>query len=173
MSEFKSTQDKSTQGKVARVFYLFKIGYNSYLTFGYGAGETLIIVYSLYVAKVPWAAWLFPDITRFCLVGIPLTIGLGYVLGVVHFKLSKLFTAETEVGIEANKYFYIIPNGYNRVAWNPAYYLTLKNVRLIGQKLGTLSPEDEKMMIDTEKQFEKLIAGQGVDLPKKGQAGFV
>jgi len=66
----------SKLGFVARVWYYFRIGYSTYLTFVLGAANTLVVVWYLAIREVPAIENFFGHFVPFAilttLVGVPL-----------------------------------------------------------------------------------------------------
>ena len=112
---------RSGIGFAARLWYYFRIGYGTYLTFLLGAVNTLVVVWYLAIREVPEIQSIFGHFAFFAIVatllGIPLAVGIGW----VHIKRSPLYSSEMDIGVEANPYYYKLPPGYSREVYAPLY----------------------------------------------------
>jgi len=136
-------------GFVARLWYYFRIGYSTYLTFVLGAVNTLVVVWYLAIREVPAIESFFGHFLPFAvaviLVGVPLSVAIGW----THIKRSPAYSSEIDIGVEANPYYYKLPPGYNREVYAPLYLEMLMQLKQLLDPQRLLSDE-EKSRIETK-----------------------
>jgi hypothetical protein len=153
-------------GFVARLWYYFRIGYETYLTFLLGAVNTLVVVWYLAIREVPAIENFFGHFAGFAvvvaLVGVPLSVAMGW----LHIKRTPAYSSEMDIGVEANPYYYKLPPGYNKEAFAPLYLelLTQMTRLLDAQKL--LKNEDKSRIEALEQKMRLLIEGGLVGTPR-------
>ena len=154
-------------GFVARLWFYFRMGYATYLTFLLGFISTLITVYYLAIKNIPYLLDVFPHFVPFAvlatIIGLPFSIGVGW----VHYKRSPAFSSEVDIQVEANPYYFKLPPGYNREVYAPLYLeilLLLKRL-LEGEKM--LSSEDRARIENLERKLQVLIDGGLVGTPRR------
>lgn len=154
-------------GLLFRAWYYFRLGYSTYLTFILGYVSTLITVYYLAIKSIPYLIDLFPKFELFALlstvVGVPLSVGVGW----IHLKRSRLYSSETDIGVESNPYNYKLAPGYTVEVWGPYWKVTLEILRKLGEKSGVLNESDKALLEDLEKKIEILRAGGYVGKPRR------
>jgi len=152
---------------LTRMWYYFRVGYSTYLTFLLGFGSTLITVYYLAIKNVPSLLDLFPKFVPFALmatfIGGPLSILIGW----VHFKRSSLYTAEADIGTEANPYYFRVPPGYWQEVIMPFYLESLTLMKRLLEAQHLLPEEDKSRIQHLEQLLDVLIKGGFVGTPKK------
>jgi hypothetical protein len=153
-------------GFVARLWYYFRIGYGTYLTFLLGAVNTLVVVWYLAIREAPAIENFFGHFVGFAvviaLVGAPLSVAMGW----LHIKRTPAYSSEMDIGVEANPYYYKLPPGYNKEAFAPLYLelLTQMTRLLDAQKL--LKNEDKSRIEALEQKMRLLIEGGLVGTPR-------
>lgn len=83
---------------------------------------------------------------------MPIAIISGY----VHFKRSQAFSAEGDIGVEANAYYFKIIPGKEKELQVP---LTVANIDLpvaMARKLGVLTPELESDFLQAREKYVRL-----------------
>lgn len=157
---------KSKLRFAARAWYYFRLGYSTYLTFLLGYVSTLITVYYLAIKNIPDLLNVFPHFVPFALLatvtGVPLSIGIGW----VHLKRSPAYSSELEVSIESNPWYYKVPPGYNREAWNPVFLELLVQMKKMLQSQGLLNSEEESRIEVLERKLRLLNEGGFVGRPR-------
>jgi len=151
---------------VARLWYYFRLGYSTYLTFLLGYISTLITVYYLAIKNIPELLNIFPKFVPFAglstVIGVPLSIIIGW----VHLKRSAAFSAETDIGIEANPYYYKLIPGKEEV-YAPLYLELLVQMKRLAKMQGLMSPEEISRIEDLERKLQILIDGGYVGNPRR------
>lgn len=157
----------SKLGFVARLWYYFRIGYSTYLTFILGYVSTLVTVYYLAIKNLPSLLDIFPHFVPFAVlatvVGGPLSVFIGW----LHLKRSPAFSAEVDIGVEANPYNYKLPPGYYREALFPLYLELLTQMKRLLLARNALAPEDTIRIDDLEQKLPLLIQGGFVGIPRR------
>jgi len=104
-----------------RLWFYFRIGYATYLTFILGALSTLVVVWYLAIREAPAIESFFGRFVPFAivaaLVGVPLSVGIGW----VHLKRSPAYSSEQDISVEASPWYYKLAPGWQREAFAPVY----------------------------------------------------
>jgi len=106
---------------VMRLWFYFRIGYSTYLSFLLGFANTLVVLWYLAIAQYPPIQNLFGHFLPFAivtaLIGIPTAIGAGW----LHMKRIPAYSSELDIGVEANPYYFRSPPGYWREVLFPVF----------------------------------------------------
>ena len=150
----------------SRLWYYFRVGYATYLTFILGAMNTLVVVWYLAIREAPAVQSVFGHFLPFAvvvtIVGVPLSVGIGW----VHLKRSPAYQSEMDIGVESNPYYYKLPPGYNREVFAPLYLELLTQIKRLLEAQRLLN-DDEKSRIETlEQKLQLLIKGGFVGTPR-------
>lgn len=153
--------------RLFRLWYYFRIGYSTYLTFLLGVANTLVVLYYLLIQNVPGLQAVFPHFAVFVVisvvVGLPLSIGVGW----LHLKRTPAFLSEIDIGVEANPYYYKLAPGHQSEVFAPINLELLRQIRKIMKTQNLLSEEEEKRMAELEEKMETLLRGGYVGSPKR------
>jgi len=156
----------SVSGFVYRMWYYFRIGYATYLTFLLGFATTLVTVYYLAIKNIPDLLDVFPHFVPFAVlsivIGVPLSVGIGW----YHMKGTALWQSELDITAEANPYLYKMYPGYWREVFTPVYLEVLKSMEKMLEKQGMLTDDDRKRLDDLEQKLRTLIEGGYVGTPR-------
>jgi len=152
---------------VARIWYYFRMGYATYLTFIMGYVTTLVTVYYLAIKDIPSLLNIFPKFIPFAVistaVGVPLAIGVGW----FHLKRSPAYSSEMDIGVESNPWYYKLPPGYWLEVWGPVNLELLLQVKKLLKANELLSEEDRVRIENLEKKLEILSKGGYVGSPRR------
>lgn len=151
---------------LARVWYYFRIGYGTYLTFVLGAVNTLIVVWYLAIREMPAVETFFGHFIPFAIVTTVIGVPLGVIMGWVHLKRSPAFSSEQDIGMEANPWYYKLPPGYNREAFGPVYLELLVDMTRLLDAQKLLTDEDRERIEKVRRKLEILVAGGTVGTPR-------
>ena len=94
--------------------------------------------------------WLFGILVL--VVGVPLAIFMG----LFHFKRSQAYSAEVDIGVEANPYYYKVTPGKEKELQIP---LTVANIDItlaMAKKFGVLTPELESDLLQVREKYVQL-----------------
>jgi hypothetical protein len=156
-------------GKVrylARMWYYFRIGYGTYLTFLLGAINTLVVVWYLAIAQVPEIQGIFGHFLLFAIlitiIGVPLSVAMGW----LHLKRTPAYSSELDIAVEANPYYYKLPPGYNREAFAPLYLELLTQLSRLLETQNLLTNDDKSRIEALEEKLQVLIDGGYVGTPR-------
>ena len=149
-----------------RMWYYFRVGYSTYLSFLLGIATTFVTVYYLAISNIPQLRAVFPHFGLF--VGIALVIGIPVACGIgwFHIKGSALWKSEIDIASEANPYLYKMYPGYWLEAFTPLYLELLMGLKKILEKEGMLTEEERRRIKDLEEKLETLIKGGYVGVPR-------
>jgi len=149
-----------------RLWFYFRMGYNTYLTFILGYVTTIVTVYYLAIKSIPALLNLFPNLTSFAIlvavVGSVASIGIGW----VHMKRSPMYSAEVDVGVEANPYNYKLLPGYNREVYAPVYLELLSQLKTLLASQNLLDVGRKERVEDLELKLRILIDGGALGRPR-------
>jgi len=151
---------------VFRMWFYFRMGYGTYLTFLLGFLTTLITVYYLAINNSPVLLDIFPRFWLFAAIATVIGIPIGVLLGWFHMKGSAIWKSEMDINAEANPYNYKITPGYWQEAFTPLYLELLTAIKKIMIKEGLLTEEERKRIAELEEKLQTLIHGGYVGTPK-------
>lgn len=152
---------------IVRSWYYFRMGYATYLTFLFGYVSTLVTVYYLAIRNMPDLAYVFPKFGEFALIATVIGVPLSVIIGWLHLKRTQVWTAEVDIGVEANPYNYKITPGFWKEVFTPMFLEMLKHNRKILASNNLLSSEDQQRISDLEQKLEILISGGYVGQPRR------
>jgi len=139
-----------------RSWYYFRIGYGTYLTFLLGFVSTIVTVYYLAISNIYFLKSIFPTFWLFSLLAIAVGVPLAVFSGYVHFKRSQAYSAEVDIAVEANPYYFKITPGKEKDLGVP---LSIANIDLslaMAKKLGILTPEIESTFLEVRRKYVNL-----------------
>ena len=152
---------------ITRAWFYFRTGYSVYLTFLLGYVSTLVTLYYLAITNLPDLLRIFPHFFIFVVFGTVVGVPLSIVVGWLHLKRTRAWTAEMDIGAEANPYNYKLLPGYWTEVFTPLFLELLRqNKRLLASN-KLLSPEDERAISELERKLEALISGDYVGEPRR------
>jgi hypothetical protein len=151
---------------IARVWYYFRMGYSTYLTFLLGYISTLITVYYLAIKSVPELLSVFPRFVPFAVLATGVGVPFAVIIGWLHLKRSAAFSSEADIGIEANPYYYKLIPGKEEV-FAPFYLEVLLQLKRLADSQGLMSQDDISRMDDLERKLRILIDGGYVGNPRR------
>lgn len=156
----------SKVGFLARLWFYFRMGYSTYLTFLLGYVSTLVTVYYLAIKNIPDLLNVFPHFVPFAVlatvIGGPLSITIGW----VHLKRSPAYRSEIDIGVEANPYYYKLPPGFNREVFAPLYLELLVQMKRLLESQKLLNTEEKTRIEELERKLHVLIDGGLVGTPR-------
>jgi hypothetical protein len=139
-----------------RAWYYFRVGYSTYLTFLLGFLTTIVTVYYLAINNISLLKLIFPSFWLFSILALSVGVPLSIFMGLFHFKRSQAYSAEVDIGVEANPYYYKVTPGKERELGIP---YTLANIDLtlaMARKLGVLTPELESDLLQVREKYVRL-----------------
>jgi len=152
---------------VGRLWFYFRMGYSTYLTFLLGYASTLITVYYLAIKNIPDLLNIFPRFVPFAIlatvIGLPLSVSVGW----AHYKRSAAFSSEMDIQYEANPFWYKLPPGYNKEVFGPVYLEMLLLLKKITESNQSLSSEEKQRIDQLEQKLRTLNAGGMVGSPRR------
>ena len=151
---------------LARMWYYFRIGYATYLTFALGAVNTLVVVWYLAIAQMPEIQNIFGHFLPFAILVIVVGVPLGVAMGWLHMKRTPAYTSEADIAVEANPYYYKLPPGYNREAFAPLYLEILTELSRLLEAQNLLTNEDKTRIEGLRGKLQLLIDGGYVGTPR-------
>jgi len=156
---------------IGRLWYYFRVGYATYLTFLLGVANTLVVLYYLLIQNVPGLQAIFPHFEIFVVIsvviGVPLAVGVGW----LHLKRTPAYLSEIDIGVEANPYYYKLAPGHQMEVFAPVNLELIRQIRKIMKCQNLLSDEEGKRLAELEGKMETLLRGGYVGSPKR-KLGF-
>lgn len=140
-----------------RSWYYFRIGYSTYLTFLLGFATTLVTVYYLAINSIPALKSVFPSFLLFAIIAIGIGVPLSVLAGFVHFQRSRAYSAEVDIGVEANPYYYKVTPGKEREISLPMTVAGIDLSLAMAKKLGVLTPDIEATYLEARMKYVRLI----------------
>ena len=140
-----------------RSWYYFRIGYGTYLTFLLGFLTTIVTVYYLAINNIPVLKSLFSSFLSFSVLAVAVGVPIAALSGYVHFKRSRAYSSEVDIGVEANPYYFKVTPGKEREIQAP---LAIANIDLslaMAAKLGVLTPEVESEYLRAREKYVRLL----------------
>jgi hypothetical protein len=154
-------------GFLARLWYYFRLGYSTYLTFILGYLSTLVTVYYLAIKNLPSLLDLFPRFVPFAALATVIGGPFAILIGWLHLKRTPLYTSEVDITYEANPYLYKLPPGYTREAWGPFYLELLVLMERLLDKQELLTGDDKTRIKEIEERLRVLAEGGMVGKPRR------
>jgi hypothetical protein len=152
---------------LTRSWYYFRIGYGTYLTFLLGYVSTFVTLYYLAVKNMPALLDIFPHFLTFVIVGTVIGLPLGVIVGWLHLKRTSAWTAEVDIGAEANPYNYKLTPGLWREAFAPTFLELLRLNRKILASNNLLTDEEKRRISELEQKLQILVSGGFVGQPRR------
>jgi hypothetical protein len=149
-----------------RLWFYFRIGYGTYLTFLLGAVNTLVVVWYLALREVPSIENLFGHFVPFAVVVTIIGVPLSVLIGWVHLKRSPAYSSEVDISVEANPYNYRLIPGYWREAFVPLYLELLVQLRRLMEAEKLLNNEEKARIEGIERKLRILVEGGSVGTPR-------
>ena len=88
-----------------RGWFYFRTGWATYFAFIVAAVNALTVTFFLAIERYPLLSAIFPTFFHYIAIvvsaGVPILVLVGY----IHFKRSKSYRAEADIGIETNPHF--------------------------------------------------------------------
>lgn len=152
---------------LTRLWFYFRIGYSTYLTFLLGAVNTLVVVWYLAIKDIPLIEEIFGHFIPFAvvvtLVGGPASIAVGW----AHYKRTSAYTSEVDIQVEANPYNFMLMPGKEKEVWAPMYLEYLVLLRKLAQRGDLLDAEDVSRVEALERKLKRLLEGGFAGTPRR------
>jgi len=149
-----------------RMWYYFRVGYSTYLTFLLGFATTVVTIYYLAIKNLPFLLGVFPHFLPFVLLVIFVGVPLSCFIGWIHMKGSAIWRTEVDISTEANPYLYKMYPGYWKEAFSPLYLELLRGMKVMLEKEKILTQDDKERIESLEEKLRKLIEGDYVGVPR-------
>ena len=140
-----------------RCWYYLRIGYGTYLTFLLGFATTIVTVYYLAINNIPALKSVFPSFLLFAITAIAIGVPLSVLAGYTHFKRSRAYSAEVDIGVEANPYYYKVTPGKEREISLPLGIASIDVTLAMARKLGVLTPGAESAYLEAREKYVRLM----------------
>ncbi len=145
---------------VTRLWFYFRTGYGTYLTFFLGALNTLVVVWYLAISHAPYVGSIFAGSFKafaviISAVGVPLSIAIGW----IHLKKSPAYKSEAEIGAESNPYYFKLTPGVWLEAYGPLYLELLEMSKRVLERDNLLTPDDKTRIKNIEEKLKILNEG--------------
>ena len=88
-----------------RGWFYFRTGWATYFAFIVAAVNALTVTFFLAIENYPSLSVIFPTFFHYIVIVVGIGVPVLVLVGYVHFKKSKSYRAEADIGIEANPHF--------------------------------------------------------------------
>jgi hypothetical protein len=132
------------------------MGYNTYLAFLLGFVTTIVTVYYLAINNIAFLKSVFPSFWLFSILALVVGVPLAIFMGLFHFKRSQAYSAEVDIGVEANPYYYKVTPGKERELQVPFTVANIDLTLAMARKLGVLTPELESDLLQVREKYKRL-----------------
>ena len=88
-----------------RGWFYFRTGWSTYFAFIVAAINTLTVTFFLAIDKYPSLSVIFPTFFHYIVIVVGIGMPMLVLIGYVHFKRSKSYRAEADIGVESNPHF--------------------------------------------------------------------
>jgi hypothetical protein len=150
------------------MWYYFRMGYATYLTFVVGWVSTLVTVYYLAIKNVPPLLDIFPKFLPFVFLATVVGVPISVIVGWIHLKRSRLFSSEIDVSMEANPYNFILVPGKEAEVFYPVLLTQLRILRKLSESNQILTNAEKAELDQLEDKIMGLLRGRYVGTPRRG-----
>lgn len=152
---------------LSRVWYYFRMGYSTYLTFLLGYVSTIVTVYYLAIKNLPTLLDLFPHFVPFAVLATVIGVPLSVLIGWLHLKRSMIYSAEADVATESNPYTYKLSPGVWKEAFGPLLLELLLEQKKLLEAQNLLRDDENTRIEDIESKMRILLKGGYVGAPRR------
>ncbi len=124
-------------------------------------------MYYLAIKNLPDLLNLFPHFGPFAILATVIGGPLSVIIGWLHLKRSAAFSAEVDIGVEANPFYYKLFPGYAREVQYPLYLELLLQMKRLMEVQRALTPEDKERIESLERKLRTLVSGGFVGAPRR------
>ena len=128
--------------------------------------NVLTVTYFLAIDNYPSLQAIFPTFAHYIIIVVSIGVPLLVLVGYFHYKRSQAFTAEADINMEANPYYYKSPPGWNKEVVFPLY-LNMITLMIKMSKNEKLADDEMKKLSDIQKSLSTLINGGYVGKPTR------
>jgi len=149
-----------------RAWFYFRQGWTAYFAFIMAMINVLTVTYFLAIDNYPSLQAIFPTFAHYIIIVVSIGVPLLVLVGYFHYKRSQAFTAEADINMEANPYYYKSPPGWNKEVVFPLY-LNMITLMIKMSKNEKLADDEMKKLSDIQKSLSTLINGGYVGKPTR------
>ena len=88
-----------------RGWFYFRTGWATYFAFIVAAINALTVTFFLAIESYPSLSVIFPTFFHYIVIVVGIGVPILVLVGYVHFKRSKSYRAEADIGVESNPHF--------------------------------------------------------------------
>ena len=88
-----------------RGWFYFRTGWATYFAFVVAAINALTVTFFLAIENYPSLSVIFPTFFHYIVIVVGIGVPILVLVGYVHFKRSKSYRAEADIGVESNPHF--------------------------------------------------------------------
>ena len=88
-----------------RGWFYFRTGWATYFAFIVAAINALTVTFFLAIESYPSLSMIFPTFFHYIVIVVGIGVPILVLVGYVHFKRSKSYRAEADIGVESNPHF--------------------------------------------------------------------
>lgn len=143
-----------------RIWYYFRIGYSTYLTFPLSFVTTLVTLYYLAVTNITVLSEIFPHFLFFAIFATVAGIPLAVLIGWGHMKRSDAFKQEVAIGTESNPYNFRVTPGKEEKVYLPMNILMMKATKR--HLMNELTSEERRIWDELTEKLESMLRGESI-----------
>lgn len=146
-----------------RRFWDFRYGHGTYLGYGLGLFNFIVINYSLLISNIPFLSKIFRRLWIFGIVFVVTYFPLATIVGWKFFR-KRQFKTDAEVARHEDPFRYkaLVPSR-ETILGLPMQKLNITLIKKIGKELNVLTEEEEKQFDYFLGLIDKLMKGESLD----------
>ena len=117
---------------------------------------TIVTVYYLAINNISFLKLIFPSFWIFGILALVVGVPVAIFMGLFHFKRSQAYSAEVDIGVEVNPYYYKVTPGKERELQIPLTVASIDITPAMAKKLGVLTPELESELLQVREKYVQL-----------------
>ena len=144
-----------------RGWFYFRTGWATYFAFIVAAVNALTVTFFLAIENYPSLSVIFPTFFHYIVIVVGIGVPILVLVGYVHFKRSKSYRAEADIGVESNPHFRRILQ--NTEILLPAYLKLTEIIVKLSEK-KKLTDEELKEISKFQNQLNNNIDKREVSI---------
>jgi len=148
--------------KLYRLWFYLRTGLSNYIGLPISAFNIIFLVYLTLISINPSISKYMPI---FVLTITVIILFLGILLGLVHFKKTLAFSAEIDILIESNPWYYKVTPGINKEIMLPYLIHALKGLKRLSDVSSKLTKDESELINFLLNEGNDLLKGKVIKDP--------
>lgn len=148
--------------KLYRLWFYLRTGLSNYIGLPISAFNMIFLVYLTLININPSISKYMPI---FFVTITVIILFLGIVLGLVHFKKTLAFSAELDILIESNPWYYKVTPGINKEIVIPYFIHSLEGLRRLSDESLDLTQDESELINFLLNEGNDLLKGKVIKDP--------